>query len=162
MSKKVGGFIGLIIFVVVYFPVVSFAQEEGKFSIGAILGGPTGISAKFWISERNAIDGAASWTSNGSSHFHFDYLWHDFNRFKSEKDSPPLYYKGSLPFYYGVGGRFEFDKETEFGIRGVIGVAYLFAEAPFEAFFEIAPFLRLTPGTDAGLDAAVGIRYLFK
>jgi len=154
MNKRRLSLITLTIFVVTCFPLVGFAQQKGKFGIGAILGTPTGISAKFWISECNAIDGAASWSSNGNSHFHFDYLWHNFTQFKVER--------GSLPLYYGVGLRFESNKEAESGIRGSVGIAYLFAEAPFEAFFEIAPFLQLTPGTGVGLDAAIGIRYLFK
>ena len=154
ISKKLGWLSISMVFAVVCLPVIGFAERPGNFGIGAILGGPTGISVKFWVSERNALDGALSWTSSGSSHFHFDYLWHDFTRFKAKK--------GSLPLYYGVGGRFNFDRKNKFGVRGAIGVAYLFADVPLETFFEIVPFLQLIPDTDAGMDVAIGIRYLFK
>jgi len=142
----------LVIFAAVCFAVVSFGEEKGEFGVGVILGAPTGISAKFWIDKCNAIDEAISWKDNGDIHFHLDYLWHDFDRFKINK--------GFLPLYYGIGTRFNSGKKAKFGLRGVIGVAYLFSDIPFEAFFEAAPFVQLTPATDAGLDVAIGIRYL--
>ena len=70
---------------------------------------------------------------------------------------------GSLPIYYGIGGRIKFDDEDEnkIGVRIPIGLAYQFADAPLDIFFEIVPLLDLAPATDFGLNGAIGIRYFF-
>ena len=49
------------------------AQVEGL-GIGIIVGEPTGICGKLWLSGRTAIDGAAAWSfnKNGNLHLHAD------------------------------------------------------------------------------------------
>jgi hypothetical protein len=55
------------------------AQPSG-FGIGVILGEPTGLSAKYWISPYCAIDGALAWSLDKKSRvqIHSDYLWHNY------------------------------------------------------------------------------------
>jgi len=76
---------------------------------------------------------------------------------------------GKVPVYYGLGARVKFkddnghhDDKAAFGIRVPLGIGYLFAEAPFDLFAEIAPILDLTPDTDLEINAAVGVRFYFK
>ena len=74
------------------------AQSSG-FGAGIILGEPTGVSLKGWISGDRAIDGALAWSLRGGSYFsvHADYLFHNMALI-------PLN-KGRLPLYYGPGVR---------------------------------------------------------
>ena len=129
--------------------------SSGGFGAGIMLGDPTGISLKSWISKTNAWDAGIAWGlgHDGALYLHGDYLWHKFNFIPVEK--------GSLPLYYGIGGRVIFADEAHLGVRGVVGLDYMFAHAPVDIFLEIAPILDLVPGTDFSLNGAIGVRYFF-
>jgi hypothetical protein len=134
-----------------------------QFGIGIIAGEPTGLSVKYWLDDTQAIDGAAAWSfwDDDGFQLHADYLWHNFDLIAP---GPP---QGKLPIYYGVGARLKFeedngkgdDGDTVFGIRGPLGISYLFEAGRFEAFGEIVPVLDLAPDVDLDLQLAVGLRY---
>jgi len=140
------------------------AQDEG-FGIGVIIGEPTGLSLKKWVSRTAAIDGAIAWAfdPNTSFHVHADYLIHDYDLVKPDV--------GALPLYAGIGARLKFqderrgrhrDSRTRTGVRIPLGMNYHFAQAPVDLFLEIVPILDLTPRTDVSLNAAIGARYFFR
>src|SRR5262249_20608456 len=95
-------------------PSVSMADVQagraGDVGLGAILGSPTGLSFKYWMSQMTAIDAAAAWHFGDEDRFQFhaDHLWHiDINRL-SIPDS-------RLPVYVGVGGRVLTGHDAEVG-----------------------------------------------
>ncbi len=130
------------------------AQDKG-FGLGIILGEPTGISGKQWMSPTTAIDGAAAWNfgSGGYLHIHADYLFHNYDILKVKE--------GRLPLYFGIGGRIGFSSKTVVGLRGVVGVAYQFSGAPIDAFLELAPLMDLVPGTSFHMQGGIGARFFF-
>lgn len=145
-------------FIVILASISTFAQS--KFGLGIIVGEPTGISGKLFVSKDNAIDGAIAWSFHeyGSMHIHGDYLFHFYDVFTNE-----------VPLYVGVGGRIKFQNtneekgdDTKFGARIPVGIAYMPPKAPIDVFVEIVPMLDLTPSTEFTFNAAVGIRYWFK
>jgi hypothetical protein len=163
MSKS----IIIIILAACLFCSAAFAQKSG-FGLGIIIGEPTGITGKYWLSSKSAIDGAIAWSFHGENlHLHGDYLIHKFDLIKVAK--------GSLPLYFGVGVRARFndhdyydhhdhydhDHHARIGIRIPVGLDYLFAHDPIDIFFEIVPILDLTPDTEVGFNAAIGFRYFF-
>jgi len=136
--------------------------QDRKFGLGVMLGEPTGLSAKLWTSNNNALAFGLGWSAyhhrhdnRGTRiHVHMDYLWHSHDKIQS-----------SEPFviHYGVGARFK-DRGGDSGslaIRGVGGVNWLPRNTPIDVFLELAPSLELTPSTGFGLDAALGARYYF-
>ena len=141
------------------------AHAQEGLGIGIILGEPTGISLKVWISEKQAIDAAAAWSfsENDSFQFHADYLVHYFYPVKSEG------FQGKLPLYAGVGGRLKLeeddgtnrrnDDDSLLGIRGPFGISYVFADFPIDLFIEIVPVLDVIPDTEFDINAAVGARF---
>lgn len=134
------------------------AKGGGKFGLGIMVGEPTGISGKFWLSGRSAIDGAVAWsfTDNEAFHLHGDYILHNFSLIKVER--------GSLPFYFGIGGRIKFQdapRDDIFGVRIPLGLAYLFETAPLDVFIELVPMLDLAPDTDFDIAGSLGVRYFF-
>jgi hypothetical protein len=147
-----------ILFVIVLFltPGVMHAQDGGT-GLGIILGEPTGISFKTWISGRSAIDASLAWSFYaGSYHFHADYLWHNFLLFKLKEG------KGKLPLYMGVGGRIKVSgNELLMGVRVPIGLVYIFPGNRFDIFLEAVPILNLVPGTGFDLNAGAGVRCFF-
>jgi hypothetical protein len=120
-----------------------------------VVGEPTGVSAKLWMSERSAIDAAAAWSFSDEAALTLvaDYLLHNFDLIDVEK--------GRLPVYFGVGGRVKFESESKVGVRIPVGLAYIFDGVALDVFFEIAPLLDLIPDTEFDINASIGIRYFF-
>jgi hypothetical protein len=134
----------------------SFGQDRG-FGLGIMIGEPTGLNGKGWLTNRTAIDAGLAWSfvHKTSLHIHVDYLMHSFNVFPQAE---------RLPLYYGIGGRIRTneDHNTQLGLRMVGGIEYMFATAPIDIFFEIAPILDLTPKTELNMNAGIGARFYFK
>lgn len=148
-----------IIIPIIFFTLCNMVNaHSGGFGLGIIIGEPTGISLKAWQSGKTAIDGAAAWSlgDKGSFHLHANFLFHNYELIKIAK--------GSLPFYYGIGGRFRKggNDSANIGVRVPLGLNYIFATHPFDAFFEIVPTLDLFPDTDFDIDVAIGFRYFFR
>ncbi len=147
-----------MVLIAVLIPVSSAASEHrSSFGAGIILGEPTGVSMKLWTGGSTAVQGAVAWsfTEHTNLHLHADYIWHRWNVIKVEK--------GSLPLYFGVGGRLRLRDEVDdtLGVRFPVGLAYEFADAPFDLFLELVPVLDLTPSSEFDLNAALGGRYYF-
>lgn len=136
-------------------PSLSLSQEKG-FGLGIILGEPTGVSMKGWLSSTTALDAGLAWSfaRETSFHFHVDYLIHDYNVFTTRE---------KIPLYYGIGGRIKAGRSHDgrLGIRMVGGVAYVFPKVPIDVFLEVAPILDLSPSTDFYLNAGLGARFYF-
>ena len=130
----------------------------GSFGAGPLLGEPMGVSVKFWLSQTTAIDGGAGWSFWDPDGFqlHGDFLFHKFDLFHVGK--------GELPLYFGVGGRVKFVEhgDNRAGIRGPVGVSYLFPDSHWELFVEVAPVLDLAPSTRLECNGGVGLRYYFR
>ncbi len=134
------------------------AHQYNPFGAGVILGEPTGVTVKYWVSDTTAFDAALGWSFEGrtSFHLHGSYLFHDFEMVEVAK--------GSLPLYFGVGGRLKArsGKSDRLGVRVPFGVAYHFEDVPVEAFAEIVPIIDVVPSSRASLNAAIGARFYFE
>ncbi|MHB9154348.1 MAG: hypothetical protein ACYC5N_01490 [Endomicrobiales bacterium] len=127
------------------------AQNAGRgIGLGIVLGDPTGIDAKLWISRVNAIDAMLGF---GDENFHVDYLWHKFGLFNVRR--------GRLPLYYGIGAAMHFSRDTALGVRVPVGISYLFPRDPVDIFFEIAPVVYLVTKADLAITAGIGVRFFF-
>ncbi|HPE20384.1 MAG TPA: hypothetical protein PLV02_03510 [Candidatus Mcinerneyibacteriales bacterium] len=125
------------------------------FGLGIILGEPTGITFKYWASDKAAFDGALAWSFSKEDKFHIhgDYLFHSLNAYTLDE----------IPFnlYYGIGARVKFTSETQFGIRFPLGTTYTPTSTPLEVFCEIVPLMDLAPDTAFRFNTGLGIRYYF-
>lgn len=139
------------------------ARGQEGLGLGIIVGEPTGLSLKTWLTKSTAFDLAAAWSfaGEGSFHVHGDYLIHNYKVFRVEK--------GSLPLYYGVGARVrahdhgpDQNDDVDVGIRIPVGLTYLFQNDPFDLFLEVVPILDVAPETDVTLNASIGARYYFR
>jgi hypothetical protein len=127
------------------------------FGVGAIVGDPTGLTAKYWFTNTRAVDMALAWDLSGDDdrmEIHADHLWHfDLNMNRMQ---------GRLPLYVGLGGRLLTGHDARLGVRIPFGISYLFAQVPIELFGEIAPLLDVTPDSDTSVNGGVGVRFYFK
>jgi len=125
--------------------------------LGMILGEPTGVSFKHWVSRKSAIDAGFAWSFAGRGdelHVHADYLWHTPLR-----SSDPTVRRTS--FYIGVGGRMRFEGDTRVGARVPLGFTHFIKDTPLDIFFEVAPIMDIVPETDVSANGGIGLRYFF-
>ena len=129
------------------------AQDSG-FGAGAIIGEPTGLSGKSWISSYDALDAGIAWSiSYAWFHVHADYLRHVFGLIPVEQ--------GQLPFYFGGGAGIGFGREISIAARVPVGLDYLFDGTPLDIFIELVPGLQLIPDTRFEMGGGIGVRYWF-
>ena len=133
------------------------SSPHSGFGAGLVFGDPTGVSMKYWLSEKSAIDGVVGWSFADETNFHLhtDYLYHLFDLIPVDT--------GSLPLYFGGGVRYKVRNRGDdlFGIRAVVGVSYLFQDLPIDIFGEIGPILDVVPSVRARLSIGIGARFWF-
>lgn len=133
----------------------SLAQSS-KIHAGGVIGNPTGLTMKYWMTETNAFEGTVALeTANKQSSFNLNimYLVHKFN-YLDIRDNP-------LALYYGVGGKLITTHDIALGVRGVSGAAYFFSSLPIDLSIELSPIFFIIPSSTADIDAGLGIRYHF-
>jgi hypothetical protein len=136
--------------------------------IGIILGDPSGLSMKIPQGSRSInlilgydLDGGCCGPGPGPGpygdgwlYFGGDYVWYNYNLFPV---SP-----GRLPLYYGPGAYVAVGNDDPIlGVRGVVGIEYQFATAPFDLFLEIGPRINVFPNTHADAFGGFGARFFF-
>jgi len=151
-------------------PVRAHADDEtrgvdkGALGIGIILGEPTGITAKLYLQDDKAIQGAiGSAFVGGGLQLHADYVFHPY-----VLQSRPSFV---LPVYIGPGVRLidytngRDDSSFALGARGVAGLLFDFKNVPLDTFVEIAGVLEYEFKDGRGfalrLNAGAGVRYYF-
>jgi hypothetical protein len=138
--------------------------EKGVLGVGLVIGEPTGVSAKYYLSDDRAIDAAVGGAIVGRGiQAHADFLWHPW--ILEQKES------FALPLYLGVGGRIldhngggGDDDDVHIGVRAPVGVLFDFTKVPLDVFAEVAGVLDFrTEGDTFGvaLNAGIGARYYF-
>jgi len=140
--------------ILMFFVLISVSNAQGKFGLGIIVGEPTGLSVKGFLSQSSAFDAAIGWSfyKYGSTHIHADYLQHFYSI------SP------EVPLYAGIGGRLKLQHggdELRLGVRIPLGIAYMPSSAPIDLFLETVPMLDLVPSSSFTWNAAIGVRYYF-
>ncbi len=140
------------------------ADEKGVFGAGLIVGEPTGLSLKYYLSDDTAIDAAIGGAFIGRGvQVHADHLWHPWIL-----ENKPSFV---LPAYAGVGARMLFrnggggdEDHIRIGARFVAGVLFEFREVPLDVFVEVAGVTDYrTKGDAFGVDInlGAGVRYYF-
>jgi len=147
--------LALLFFCAIYTNIVS--QDRG-FGAGIMFGEPTGLSAKYWLDDKRALDFGLAYSflsTNNSMAIHCDYVFHNLDLIDSEI---------RIPVYYGFGARLRVGgtNKNTLSARGVIGVLYHFPKESIDVFFEVAPAFNLFPKTVMNIDSAIGARYFFR
>lgn len=143
-------------FLILMLAVFSLLYSSSE--LGIILGEPTGLNYRKWVSASNAIDISVGWSFNTKNNDHFDihggYLFHQRSDIRIDGQR--------MPFYFGPGGRIKFgEDEIILGFRVPLGLYYKFRNVPFSMFFELAPGMNITPSTDFDITGGLGFRYVF-
>jgi len=143
---------------------IDHGVDKGTFGVGIIVGEPTGICAKLYLKNDQAIQGAIGGAFiGGGIQVHADYVFHPY--ILQDRDS------FVLATYLGPGVRViqyssgRSDSFLALGLRAVGGLMFDFKNVPLDAFVEVAGVLEygFKDGEGAGLalNAGAGIRYYF-
>lgn len=138
--------------------------DKGTFGVGIILGEPTGITAKLYLQDDQAIQAAVgSAFIGGGLQLHADYVFHPYILQMRPSFVLPVYVGPGVRLIDYVNGRD--DSSFAIGARVVGGLLFDFKEVPLDAFIEVAGVLEyeLSDGAGAGieLNAGAGVRYYF-
>lgn len=151
-------FKGIIVIVFSLSASQVFAKRLG---LGLIFGGPTGLSANYFLSKKRSVDLALAFSlgDEGRLYLHSTYLWRYPKNIRMDKVK--------FGSYWGAGARIISDdskddeEKVKLGLRVPGGFNYTFRKAPVEIFGELSLTMKLIPGTQADLDLALGVRYYF-
>ncbi|MFC1585769.1 hypothetical protein ACFL5V_09500 [Fibrobacterota bacterium] len=130
------------------------AAGDGKLGLGIILGHPTGISGKYWLSQTTAVDAALAYSLMGRGHIylHADHLWHFSEIIDIEQN---------ILAYIGIGPSVKVgDHDGLLRARVPLGIELLLGGTG-DIFVELVPVLELIPATDVDFDAGIGARFFF-
>ncbi|HET9627452.1 MAG TPA: hypothetical protein VFP84_39115 [Kofleriaceae bacterium] len=138
--------------------------DKGTLGIGIILGEPTGITAKLYLKDDQAIQAAiGSAFIGGGIQVHGDYVFHPYILQSRDSFVLPVYVGPGLRVIDYTDGRD--NSALAIGVRGVVGLLFDFKNVPLDAFIEVAGVLeyKFSDGAGAGLalNAGAGVRYYF-
>ncbi len=145
-----------VLFLLLFFvlSVSSVSAVDRHFGLGAVLGEPSGITGKVFMTDNSAVDATLSWSFvKENLYVHSDYLQHFSGIFGS--DVP------TLLAYVGIGGMIELKEDPKLGLRIPFGLSYTIPDTPVELFIELAPGMLLVPETDGDFTGGIGARYYF-
>lgn len=147
-------------------------EANKTFGLGLELGSPAGLTAKYFLSDSNALQFGLGWYNgyyrdNFGLHVYGDYLWHPVSLVSASAFELPLFVGVGLHF-----NNFEDRRDRDryydaygFGIRVPVGIAFDFNEVPLDIFLQLVPSINFYNGyrDDFGLwvDFSIGIRYWF-
>ena len=147
-----------------------FEANKG-FGLGIMLGVPTGLTGKYYLSSDTALDFAVGTYGrygrdqfDNALHVHADFLWHPF-----VLASPEPFW---MPLYFGIGGRLldhgrdnrDFADDTHLGVRAPLGIMMDFNNIPLDIFLELALVVDFFHDGNHGysdVNLSLGIRYYF-
>lgn len=156
-------------------------QANKTFGLGIMLGAPSGLSGKYYLSADTALDFGLGtiygYRDRRGFHIHGDFLWHPFSLASADAFE--------LPFYFGIGARllngsrcYDYDRGrcdyyyrdySALGVRAPVGLSFDFNNIPLDIFVELAlvvDFLldhdeRYDDALYLDINGAFGIRYYF-
>ncbi len=149
----------LLLHLSLFFIFSSSLFAAHNFGAGFILGDPSGITAKFFMAQSDAIDIGLG-ESADDLYIYADYLRHFHGVF-------PI---SELVFYLGVGAGFhdwekdnknDHEDENRIDVRIPVGLEYTFVKVPVGIFLELVPALRIIPDVDFEIRGGLGARYYF-
>ena len=140
------------------------AVDKGNLGVGIILGEPTGISAKLYLRNDQAIQAAVGGAFIvGGIQFHADYVFHPFILQQRDTFVLPLYIGPGIWVLDHTGNSSE--HYFALGLRGVVGLLFDFKTVPLDAFVEVAGVLdhgfKDNVGNGVELNVGAGVRYYF-
>jgi hypothetical protein len=138
-------------------------EEKGTLGVGIIVGEPTGVCARLYLKDDQAIQAAVGAAFiGGGLQIHADYAFHPYILQSRESFVLATYVGPGVRLIQYSDGRN--DSYFALGLRAVGGLLFDFKN-PLDAFFEVAGVFEIGfasgKGFGAALNAGAGVRYYF-
>jgi hypothetical protein len=138
--------------------------DKGTLGVGIVLGEPTGITAKLYLQDDQAVQAAVgSAFIGGGLQLHVDYVFHPYILQMRESYVLPVYVGPGVRLIDYQNGRD--DSSFAIGLRLVGGLLFDFKTVPLDAFIEVAPVVEYEfkdgRGAAIRINADAGVRYYF-
>jgi hypothetical protein len=149
--------------------LVDESVEKGSLGVGIMIGEPTGIAAKLYLMDDQAVQAAVGLTFvSGGFQAHADYVFHPWILEEREAFTLPAYVGPGIRLMQHAAGR-DGDDDFRIGARAVAGLLFDFKEVPLDAFVEVAGIVEVRFGSDdpnvnglgLALNGGIGARYYF-
>jgi len=143
--------------------------EKGTVGVGIVIGEPTGVCAKLYLRDDQAIQGALGLTFvTGGFQAHADYVFHPWILEERDAFTLPAYFGPGLRLLQHKAGR-DGDDDFRVGARAVVGMLFDFKEIPLDVFVEVAGIAEYRFGSNdptingfgLALNGGLGARYYF-
>jgi hypothetical protein len=143
---------------------------RGNLGVGIVLGEPSGLSAKYWLRSRDAVDFGLAYSFDDFFAVFSDYLFHFpgvFGRNAPAAQITPYLGVGAILLADTADGRtngrfFTNDgSSVGLGLRIPLGVEWRPSYPPLGIFLELVPGLGIIPSTFGFLEAGIGGRFYF-
>lgn len=147
-------------------PFTAHATEVGNradIGVGIVLGEPTGITGKIYLSREHALDvtlGTGTYDNGRDSGLWLSvvYLWHP-----SVLHSDPAF---DLGWHFGVGGfvtDHQVQSDAAIGARVPVGLDFTLHDVPLQFFIDVSADVEIVPDPvqDLWLGLGLGGRYFF-
>jgi Protein of unknown function (DUF3996) len=154
---------------IIALPSNAQAQEVGNgknFGLGIALGSPSGLTGKYYLNQKNAIQATLGLGFADGNHLNFsmDYLYH--LNFLQKSDFRLDGYAGIGGFLWSwfddnEGGGNDDKDSLGIGVRVPFGLSFIFAKVPVDIYVEIAPGFSVIGRTGFFISGALGFRYYF-
>jgi hypothetical protein len=147
-------------------PAHADGVEKGALGVGIIIGEPTGVSAKLYLRDDQALQAALAVSAVvGGFQVHADYLFHPFILEERDEFTLPAYLGPGVSLLQHGGD----DDDFRIGLRAVAGLLFDFKEVPLDVFAEVAGVGQYTFGSASdsvnglgvALNGGIGARYYF-
>ena len=154
----------------VYATTDPWDKTDRRLGFGLEVGDPTGLSAKYYLSSRLALEGGLGffgWPWGSGGHLDLLYEFPEVIRTSGESFSLPLFvgggFKGGGYVFCNVNNATHCDVDSFVGVRVPLGIAMQFKNSPLEMQFEVAPgvYAPFRYGWGGEADASFAIRYYF-
>ena len=138
-----------------------YGPEGRRFGAGIIVGDPTGLTLKGYLTSRIALGAIAAWSFVNDSFTAIGDVTYDI------LDIPTSVSTVTFPVYVGVGGKVgirgkkDNQRKTIVGIRVPLGIAAQWTNHPAEVYVEVAPGIEVIPGVEFDITGGIGARYYF-
>lgn len=148
------------------------AEKNRTFGAGFVLGEPSGLTAKYWLDEKQAVVGGLAFSFGNFFELTVDYLYHFPGAFGHATP-----FASQLTPYVGGGAVLLFSSSNTitvnrlyfqstngtvgFGLRIPLGIEWRVPTIPLGVFLEFSPGLGLVPATYAIFQGGIGARYYF-
>ncbi|HVV87421.1 MAG TPA: hypothetical protein VHE35_30475 [Kofleriaceae bacterium] len=150
-------------------PAAADPVEKGAFGVGLVIGEPTGLSARLYLRDDQAIQAALGLSAVvGGFQVHADYVFHPIILEERDAFTLPAYIGPGLSLLQHAAGR-DGDDDFRIGVRAVAGLLFDFKELPLDVFAEVAAVGQYTFGSESdsvngfgvALNGGLGARYYF-